>query len=431
MYQFDDALVRTTLRQQVSRSIHLGGLVSLGFTVPLLFLLAGLDLLHEHAEYRLSLLAVGLGVVHSFAAYYTGRHHHATRRAVAMLLLPIIFIPAAFALGAHFLEAGGAASHVNGPISFVIIILVLITGFAFEAGISVAVGVCAAAGYLLMYLLASRQLGLLRSDAPAVALWHSNPTTYLIKASLIVVAGVIVAALSSTTRRLILRVSREEQEKAYIRRTFGMIVDPRVRDRMIDGSIELGGETRTATVLFADIRGFSTFSERMTPRELFLFMREYFDLLNVEIRKHSGTIIEYVGDEVMALFGAPLAMDDHAERALLAACDMQRALAAARPVWERTGKPAARAGVGVHTGPMLVGNIGSSDRYKYGALGDSVNLASRLQGLTKEHGVGIIASEETIQATANRFRVRTLGRVHVRGRESEVEIAEVLGPPGD
>ena len=110
-----------------------------------------------------------------------------------------------------------------------------------------------------------------------------------------------------------------------------MIVDPRVRDLMIEKKIETGGETRENTVLFADIRGFTSFSQKMSPPELFSFMKEYFDLMNAQIREEDGTIMEYVGDEVMVLFGAPLPLEDHAEKACLAALKMQEALRLKKP----------------------------------------------------------------------------------------------------
>ncbi|MBI2567773.1 MAG: adenylate/guanylate cyclase domain-containing protein [Candidatus Schekmanbacteria bacterium] len=432
MFQYDDSTIEAKLREQVSSSISKGGVVALGFTVPTVALLAVLCVAGGRRDLQLGLAFASLGLVQSFAAYRFGKMGRATGRNGTYLLLPLVVLPLVAAIGSHFLgQPGGAAALLNAPFTFIMFHLVVLTGFALDARFSMLAGFVCAAGYLAMYLLAREQLAQISAPDPLVSRVFSDPAMHVIKAALLAVAGIVMALLSVTTRRLIFRVSREEQEKSFIRNTFGMIVDPRVRDRMIRGQIELGGEIRVNTVLFCDIRGFSTFSERMSPKELLHFMKDYFDLMNAEIRGQEGTIMEYVGDEVMALFGAPLPLPDHAERALGAACRMQQALAAQRPAWEREGKPPVRAGVGVHTGSMLVGNIGSSERYKYGAIGDNVNLASRLQGLTKEYGVSVIASDETVREAAGRFHVRELDRVRVRGREAEVGIYEVLGPIGE
>lgn len=221
-------------------------------------------------------------------------------------------------------------------------------------------------------------------------------------------------------------VEERTAEKMLILKSFGMIVDPRVRDRMLDGKIELGGETRISTVLFTDIRGFATFSQTMTPRELLLFMREYFDVTCDVIKAQDGMVIEFVGDEVMALFGAPLPLEDHAVKACAAALLMQKVLEGQRKIWQEQGKPAIHSGNGVHSGPMLVGNIGSSERCKYGAIGDNVNIGSRLQELTKQYGVPIIASEDTVRLTNGRFHARELDFVNIRGRDSEIRIHEIV-----
>ncbi len=222
-------------------------------------------------------------------------------------------------------------------------------------------------------------------------------------------------------------VAKRTEEKMLIINTFGMIVDPVVRDRMLEGKIELGGETRDTTVLFMDIRGFTSFSQVMTPRELLLFMKEYFDVTGEVIKAQCGTIIEYVGDETMALFGAPLPIEDHALKACAAALLMQQVLDKQRKIWQEQGKPIINSGIGIHTGSMLVGNIGSSERYKYGAIGDSVNMGSRLQELTKVYGVPIIASEHTISQVKTNFHVRELDCVNMRGRTSEIKIFEIMG----
>lgn len=428
VFTYDDATVEQRVREHVCASVRRGGYVSLWFAGPMVVLLVAFLLLHPGHSMWLSLGYATYGLVHAYVAYRVGKAGRASGRVAVFILLPLVFMPVLFSLAAHVLAPGGVAGFLNGPPSFIYFILIIVTGFAFDARLSFIMGVGSGAGYFLMYLLARDVMGSLQCSEPSVAQMLSSPFVYAIKSLMMVVAGLLVATLCVTTRSLIRRVSHEEQEKGFLRTTFGMMVDPRVRDHILAGRIDLEGETRVATVLFCDVRGFTTFSQHMAPRQLVQFMKEYFDHLNREIRSQDGTILEYIGDEVMALFGAPLPVEDHAHKACQAACLMQQALDRQRPRWEQEGKPAVRSGVGIHTGAMLVGGIGSTEQCKYGVLGDNVNLASRLQGLTKDYGVRIIASEDTVRAAAGTFHVRELDLVTVRGRTAEVRIYEILGP---
>ncbi len=342
------------------------------------------------------------------------------------IFIPFMLLPTAFFVASSFIMPAGAASYITGPFSYLYFILIVITGFLFKPRLAYLAGILAGAGYFLAYLMAAAQLNIIIHPDPVLRQDLTDPALYVFKSMMMVFCGFFVGTLSRISRKLILRVMKEEEEKILITNTFGMIVDPRVRDRMIQGNIELGGETRVITVLFADIRGFTTFSQTMTPKELLNFMKEFFDVMNEQIKVGDGTVIEYVGDEIMALFGAPLPLNDHAVKACSAALLMQKALGAQREIWKEKGKPLVQAGIGIHTGTMLVGNIGSTERYKYGAIGDNVNIGSRLQGLTKEYGVPVIVSEDTINELNGRFRMRELDCVKVRGRTSEIRIYQII-----
>lgn len=343
-----------------------------------------------------------------------------------LLLLVPLFFPTIFFLIANLLLPERMLFNLTGPFSFSYFLIIIMSGLFFNYRYSVAAGFIAGIGYFLAYLIGRDNLYLaIPSTKEEIGLMFS-PAAFLAKSLMMVFSGFLVGVGIRVAKKLVSRILDEEQQRQHITDTFGMIVDPRVRDLMIEKKIETGGETRENTVLFADIRGFTSFSQKMSPPELFSFMKEYFDLMNAQIREEDGTIMEYVGDEVMVLFGAPLPLEDHAEKACLAALKMQEALRLKSPLWEREGMPSLKTGVGIHTGLMLVGCIGSSERHKYGALGDSVNLASRLQSLTKEYGVSIIASEETLKHCPGKFHTRILDRVIVRGRTEEITIHEVI-----
>jgi adenylate cyclase len=195
--------------------------------------------------------------------------------------------------------------------------------------------------------------------------------------------------------------------------------------------MKLGGQEKVLTVLFSDLWGFTGYSERYAPHEMIAFLSEYFEKMSQKVFTNWGTLKEYVGDELMAIFGAPLDQPDHAQRACLTALAMRQELAALREEWTRIGRPALRARTGINSGPMLVGNLGSRYRFAYGALGDNVNLGSRLEGLNREYGTEIIIGENTAQLVGEAFRLRELDLVRVKGRQNAVRVYELLAQAGE
>jgi adenylate cyclase len=186
------------------------------------------------------------------------------------------------------------------------------------------------------------------------------------------------------------------------------------------------GERRRATILFSDIRGFTAMSEHMSPEEVVRRLNEYLSVMIDIVFEYNGTLDKFIGDAVMAVFGAPVGMDNDEERAVRAAVAMQEAMEQLRRRWEEEGAPDFKIGIGINTGEVVVGNIGSDQRVEYAAIGDPVNLASRLEALNKEYGTSILISETTYQAVASLVEARPIDRVAVRGRQQAVAIYEVL-----
>jgi adenylate cyclase len=243
----------------------------------------------------------------------------------------------------------------------------------------------------------------------------------------------LLALLLAYTVLTVYRYVTEERERKRIKGAFRQYVAPLVIEEMLKdkGQLKLGGEEKVLTVLFSDLWGFTGYSERYTPHEMITFLSEYFDQMTQRIFLHWGTLKEYVGDELMAIFGAPLDQPDHAHRACTTALEMRQALAALREEWARIGRPALRARTGINSGPMLVGNLGSRYRFAYGALGDNVNLGSRLEGLNREYGTEIIIGENTARLVGDAFRLRELDMVRVKGRQNPVRVYELLAKAGD
>jgi adenylate cyclase len=180
------------------------------------------------------------------------------------------------------------------------------------------------------------------------------------------------------------------------------------------------------TVLFTDVRGFTTISEQLDPKALSNLMNEFLTPLTAVIYRYRGTIDKYMGDCVMAFWGAPVRDEAHASRAIRAALDMQRTLKALQPAFLARYRSEIRIGIGLNTGRMSVGNMGTKDRVAYTVMGDAVNLASRLEGLTKVYGADIIVGESTKQAVEH-VVFQELDRVRVKGKEIAVAVYEPVG----
>ncbi len=218
-------------------------------------------------------------------------------------------------------------------------------------------------------------------------------------------------------------------EKRYLKVAFQHYVPPAVVDDLVadSGRLSLGGEKRELTVLFSDIRGFTTLSEAMAPEELVKLMNEYFTVMTGKVFEHRGSLDKYIGDAIMAVFGAPLAEPRHAAAACRSALDMLRSLQGLRQSWQARGIPAIDIGVGINTGPMIVGNMGSEARFNYTVVGDAVNLASRIEHLNKEYGTSILVSEYTYLPVKDEFPLaREVDRVRVRGRAQPVCLFELI-----
>jgi adenylate cyclase len=224
----------------------------------------------------------------------------------------------------------------------------------------------------------------------------------------------------------------ESRTKRQITGLFGQYVPSELVEEMAKHpeSVSMEGESREMTILFSDVRGFTTISEGLEPKELSLLMNEFLTPLSRVIYKRRGTIDKYMGDCIMAFWGAPLPDKDHARNAILAAIEMQATLQALQPHFKERGWPEIHVGVGINTGRVSVGNMGSEVRVAYTVMGDEVNLASRLEGITKQYGVGIIVGENTRNLVKD-FLYRELDHVRVKGKDKPVAIYEPLALVGE
>jgi adenylate cyclase len=226
-----------------------------------------------------------------------------------------------------------------------------------------------------------------------------------------------------------------ESRNRYLRRAFSSYVSPELVTEILQDpdKLKLGGETKNITVLFSDIRGFTTLSELITPVTLVSILNSYLSPMTQIIMDEHGTLDKYIGDAIMAIFGAPVDVSNHPERACKAALYMLKNLEKLNQEWKERDWPHISIGIGINTGEAIVGNMGTDIRFEYTAIGDTVNLASRLEGLNKLYGTEIIISKSALEGLpSSQFFVRELDLVRVMGKEQPISIFELIDfHPGD
>ena len=217
------------------------------------------------------------------------------------------------------------------------------------------------------------------------------------------------------------------RERDKLRVTMGKYMTQSVMDHVMGGKVELGGELLTVTLLFSDIRSFTSISETMSAQELVKLLNEYFTEMVAVVMEEGGVVDKYIGDAIMAVFGAPVPKADDALRAVRAAVRMRHALAALNEKLVARGVAPIKTGIGLHTGEVVAGNIGSEARMEYTVIGDAVNLASRLETSTKELGTDVLISDDTNALLGDEFETRAVREITVKGRVKPVMVYEVVG----
>lgn len=240
-------------------------------------------------------------------------------------------------------------------------------------------------------------------------------------------AIIILTYFSNTAYHFI----KERKQNALIKGMFSHYVSHNVVDQLLadPDKLKLGGEKKSLTILFADIAGFTTISESKTPEDLVKFINTFLSEMTEVILQNQGTLDKYLGDAIMAFWGAPLPLENHAALACKTACEMQVRVAGLKSLTE--GKFELKFRMGINTGDVVVGNIGGENRFDYTVIGDSVNLASRLEGVNKEFGTRVIIGEETAQVVGEQFFIRELDVVRVKGKKKPTRVFELIGKKED
>ena len=229
-------------------------------------------------------------------------------------------------------------------------------------------------------------------------------------------------ALAIENARMVEEIIEKERIRTKILDAFGKYVTPEVRDQILAGKIPLDGESKEVTVLFADLRDFTTLAESTTPKEVVRIINGYFSEMADAIGQNHGLVLQFIGDEIEAVFGAPLPLENHPTHAVRAALAMRERLVVVNENLKQQGYGPLRHGIGIHTGDVVAANIGSEDRLSYAMVGDTVNVASRIQGLNKELGTDFLISATTVEKLVDNIEVEKLPATTVKGKRDPVNI---------
>ncbi len=219
-------------------------------------------------------------------------------------------------------------------------------------------------------------------------------------------------------------MTEELKEKEFIKNSFGKIIDPRVRDLLLKGEIKLGGDEKEVSVLFVDIRGFTSISEKLEPNKLVEWLNLYFENLGSCILENNGIINKFIGDSIMAIFGSPIPLENPSNSAILAAIKMRTETKKLNEYFKQNSMPELKIGIGIHTGKVILGNIGMKDRVEYTAIGDTVNIASRIESLCKEFQTDILFSENSMKLSGVE-NSKFISETNIRGKENQIKLYSI------
>jgi adenylate cyclase len=290
----------------------------------------------------------------------------------------------------------------------------------------------------ILYLILAAALALISKRLRlrfAVPLTILTLFIYLLAANILSLKDLIIPVLypsiliiSVSTLDIAYRYFNEKKRRQWIRTAFERYLAPQVIEQIMkdEQALKLGGEKAELTILFSDIRSFTTISEQLSPEEVVSLLNTYLSSMTQTILDTQGVVDKFIGDAVMALWGAPIKQPDQATLAATTALKMQSALKELNKTWENEGHPTLTIGIGIHTGEVIVGNMGSEKRFDYTAIGDNVNLASRIESLTKQYGVMILISQTTKDQLPSSFATRIADKVVVKGRSTPVNIYELI-----
>ena len=324
-----------------------------------------------------------------------------------------LMVPSALAYA--FIEAMHPVHGLLMPPTTLYYFFILLSPLRFDFGLCMVTGVAAAVQYLLLYAYGYQQLPL--NEPPTLLI---TPFHHVTKALGFVVCGLVAGLLTRQLRQRVVRSLRVIAERNLVTSMFGLYVSPSVVERLMSKATDFDGELRDVCVLFLDIRNFTRFAEHRAPQEVVQFLNALFSFMIETVSSNGGIINKFLGDGFMAVFGAPILEGNPCDKAMQTA---QQIIAQLESEITAGRLPPTRIGIGIHFGPALTGSIGSPRRKEYTIIGDTVNLAARIEQLTKQYDAQILVSQAVLAASQDgRPRGEAIGEVTVRGRQAPMAL---------
>ena len=411
----DDALARALIRARQERgtlSMARASLIICVVAAPFIAYVA--IAVNRDLGLALGGIAVGFAAYQGFMLWLIGRGLY--RPWIDWLNATFEITLATGVIATDAALQGPAYAYSSSP-AYLLPITVLFSAVRLRRSLSLYTGALAAVLYLALYLVVRDGIEPeLLAALPSLETWN-----IVQRSCFFMFAGFVAYLLCALMRRSVIELVASVRQTLLVERTLGRHVSREVADVLVGAGGESPGEERDISVLFVDIRAFTTFSEASDPARVVELLNDYFTVAGRAVEAHGGIVNKFTGDGLMALFGAPAAHDDHARRAVAAALDTLDGL----DELARWGPNRPRVGIGVHSGRAVVGTVGTDTRAEYTAIGDAVNLAARIEQLTKQFGADLLVSGATAAQLGDEVALDRVDEVAVRGRREPIEVFRV------
>lgn len=378
---------------------------------------------------RLPSVTVGVIALHGLMVFALARRGLVVGRVAWVVLLSLHAVPTVASIVSPAFLTFGPAMFLFGPIGFVFLVAVVLSGLSFNPALARVSGFVGGLCSFASHALARPKLLTLEHVLEQGFFFDLTDRGVAgLRAFVVVGVGFLVAEAAQASRDLVRRVRDEARERQVLHGLFGQYVSDAVRDKLLREKSSITGERKQVAVLFCDLRGFTTFSEALTPPEVVNRLNAYFEKMVAAVSAHGGTVDKFIGDAVMATFGGLLERENPCDDAFDAALAMRAALVELNASFAAAGLPPLDNGIGIHFGDVLQGPIGSAARREFTVIGDTVNTASRLESATKELSASVVLSVAAAERLtgSRRAKLAALGDVKLKGKANAVPVEGIV-----